>query len=403
MMRKWGSLFNSVILPLQARHLSSGFNAKFHGDNLNFNDYISSSLEMVRKVRGNLNSDISSKTIEGNAPFALEPHGNNTSGSEKKYSRGILLTHGLSDSPYFMRHLATFFQECGFRVLAILLPGHGTQPGDLLDVTWQEWDKAIAYGTDKLASEVDEVYLGGYSAGGALSILQSLRDNRVRGLYLFAPALQITQHAAYAKLHKLISWLLPRRKWVYIKPDNDLYKYESFAKNTAAQMYALTRTLQKKLHKQVLHIPIFAVTSEDDKTVYTEATIEFMSKQPHPLNRLLLYTTNLEKIHNNSSEARLEWLYSVVPEQKILSSAHTAILLSADDEHYGLDGEYANCVHYFPENMEKYAICSNTHSHCSLGELTEQNLQTGIVRRLMYNPNFASLKSSIKQFMKQIS
>jgi hypothetical protein len=168
-------------------------------------------------------------------------------------------------------------------------------------------------------------------------------------------------------------------------------------------MYALTRTLKKKLQNKVLHIPIFAVASEDDKTVYTEAIIEFMSKQPHPENSLLLYTTKLEKTLSNHPEAKLSWVYSVVPEQKILSSAHTAILLSGEDEHYGQNGEYANCVHYFPENMEKYAICSNTHASCSLGELTAQNLQTGIVRRLMYNPNFASLKNSIKQFIKQIS
>jgi esterase/lipase len=43
-----------------------------------------------------------------------------------------------------MRHLADFFRQNGFRVMAVLLPGHGTQPGDLLDVTWQEWARPSA-------------------------------------------------------------------------------------------------------------------------------------------------------------------------------------------------------------------------------------------------------------------
>lgn len=401
-MQKWRRLFSTEVLPLNARHNSSGLNSRFNGGQLSFSDYVATSLEMVRKIRKNDKPDTSNKVIAGNAPFELEPHGSAFSGKQKKYRRGILLTHGLSDSPYFMRYLARDFQENGFRVMAVLLPGHGTQPGDLLDVTWQEWEMAVAYGTDRLAAEVDEVYLGGYSAGGALSILQSLHDKRVLGLYLFAPALEIACRAAYANMHKIISWLLPRHKWVYIKPDKDLYKYESFAKNTAAQMYALTRALNLQLQKHPVLIPIFAVASEDDKTVCTKAIIKFMAQQANPSNRLVLYTTEEKKILQNTASEYIEWVYSVMPEQGVLSSAHTAILLPSSDEHYGTQGDYVNCVHYFPEHMDKYIACKKSHATSWLGELTEKNLQTGIVRRLMYNPNFGAMINSLRQFMNKL-
>ena len=88
------------------------------------------------------------KIVDGNAPFELKPPAGCPSGHGKPYRRGILLTHGLTDSPYSMRALGSFFQKNCFRVMAILLPGHGTQPGDLLDIHWQEWAKAEAYGTD---------------------------------------------------------------------------------------------------------------------------------------------------------------------------------------------------------------------------------------------------------------
>jgi len=90
---------------------------------------------------------------------------------------------------------------------------------------------------------------------------------------------------------------------------------------------------------------------------------------------------------------------SVVPEQKILSSAHTAILIPAEDEHYGIDGDYANCAHYYPENMDKYEACKLHAKEYCLGEVTEKNLQAGILRRLMYNPSFSALKASLQQFI----
>jgi len=387
---------------LEARHYSSGLNSRFNSSNLSFAEYIAQSRDMIRKVRAENTVINLNKTVEGNSPFALEPAGADIAGKEKKYRRGILLTHGLSDSPYFMRHIAAFFQARGFRVLSVLLPGHGTRPGDMLDIRWQEWVKCVEYGTNMLAAEVDEVYLGGYSAGGTLSIYQSLQDIRVRGLFLFAPALDITHRAAFANMHKLVSWLFSRVKWLDIKPDKDLYKYESFAINTAAQMYALTRALHAQLQSHELTIPIFAVASEDDKTVNTSVTIEFMLKQNNQADKMIVYTTDVKKLAQGYAANKIEWVNSVVSEQKILGSAHTAILVPPDDEHYGIDGEYINCIHYYPDEMEKYNACMMHPKECWQGEVTLANLNAGTLRRLMYNPNFAALKVSIAGFIDKL-
>lgn len=401
-MQKRGNIFSVDAPPLEVRHYASGLNSRFNGSQLSFAGYVAKNREMIRKIRSATHISNLNQAVDGNAPFALEPAGDDIAGKEKKYRRGILLTHGLSDSPYFMRHLAEFFQANGFRVLVVLLPGHGTQPGDMLDVTWQEWVKTVAYGTGKLAEEADEIYLGGYSAGGALSIYQSLQDKRVKGLLLFAPALDITHRAAFARWHKLLSWRLPRLKWLDIKPDNDLYKYESFANNTAAQMYALTQVLHARLQSHELSIPIFTVASEEDKTVSTAVTLEFMLKQVHPANKMIVYTTDAKRLAQDYTDSRVEWLSSVVSEQKILSSAHTAILVPSDDKHYGLDGEYTNCIHYYPDEMEKYNACMLHPKECWQGEVTQTNLNAGTLRRLMYNPHFSALKASLKIFIDRL-
>jgi len=383
--------------PLEKRHQPSGLNSSFNGDRLVFADYVARNRNMLRRAHAGA-ADLE-KIVDGNAPFELKPPPGFSPGQQKPYRRGVLLTHGLSDSPYSMLHLAAFFQQNGFRVMAVLLPGHGTQPGDLLDVAWQEWAKTVAYGAYKLAEEVDEVYLAGYSTGATLSVYHSLRDNRVRGLFLFSPALKITRRAAFANLHKLYSWLIPSARWVDIKPDLDIYKYESFTRNAAAQTYVLTRELGRKLQGHQLDIPVFIAASADDMTVKTSVIFEFTKHACPPSSRLVIYTTEPEKFPRDFPADKLELVNSVFPAQKILSSAHTAIVLPPEDRHYGVDGEYSNCVHYYPDDMEKYAACLNHPGQDFQGEITENNLKAGILRRLMYNPSFAALKVSMQRFI----
>ena len=384
---------------LEARHRSSGLNSRFNGGQLAFADYVALTREMLRKAHSALGTANLEKVVDGNAPFELKPPAGFPSGQNKTYRRGVLLAHGLTDSPYFMRYLAEFFQQSGFRVMVILLPGHGTQPGDLLDVNWRDWAKAVAYGVDRLAEEADEIFLGGYSAGAALSVCQSLHDKRVRGLFLFSPAFKVTPRAAYANLHMLYSWLIPSAKWVGIAPDKSLYKYESLPKNAAAQMHALTKTLNSLLRKHEVSIPVFVAASEDDMTANTPATLEFMAHAHHPSSKLVLYTTDTGKLPPGIPAEKLELVNSVMHEQNIISFAHTSIVIPGKDPHYGASGEYSNCVHYYPDDMEKYDACSNKPEEVLQGEITEANLKTGTVRRLMYNPNFTALKLSMKRFI----
>jgi esterase/lipase len=386
-MQSWESW---KVARLEARHQPSGVNTCFAGDGMPFADYVLQTQAMLRQVHAG-KADLE-KIVAGNSPFELHPAGAFAKGKGKPFRRGVLLTHGLSDSPYHMRYLASFFQRNGFSVKVLLLPGHGTQPGDLLDIRWQEWARAVRYGADALAAEVDELYLAGFSAGGALSVCHAAHDDRVRGLFLFSPALEITARAAWANLHKLYSWLVPRAAWVSVMPDIDLYKYESFCKNAAAQMYALTRVLPRA----EVTIPVFAVASADDATVNSGATLRFMQRARHPDSKLLWYATErFEREH-------VEWVNSVVAEKRILSSSHTGIVLPPEDPHYGAEGAYANCLHYFPHDMQGYAACLVQAQDVWHGEVLQQNLQHGLLRRLMYNPHYAQMEDSLKNFIERL-
>jgi esterase/lipase len=372
---------------LGLRHIPSGLNTRFMGEGLSFADYVRHMQAMLQQVHGRKNEQ--EKIVAGNSPFELLPTGDFQKGRTKPCKRGVLLTHGLIDSPYHMRHLAAFFQRNGFRVMAVLLPGHGTQPGDLLDVRWQEWARTVAYAADRLAGEVDELYLGGFSAGAALSVLQASKDERVRGLFLFSPAFEITSRAKWANLHKWYSWLMPKAAWVSAMQDRDLYKYESFCKNAAAQMYALTQAVPQR----EVNIPVFAVASADDATVNSAATLRFMRRARHACSTLVWYSTA------RIEQANVEWVNSAVPEKRILGSAHTAIVIPPEDPYYGENGDYANCLHYYPQDKKSFASCLNPSREVWLGEVLEQNLNKGLLRRLMYNPHYAAMESSMQKFI----
>jgi len=371
---------------LAQRHRASGMNLRFAGDGMPFADYVAQTRAMLQAARAGQTEAV----IDGNAPFELSPAGDFPRGRDKPYQRGILLTHGLSDSPYHLRHLAAFFQRNGFRVMAVLLPGHGTQPGDLLAVRWQEWAKTVAYGADCMAAEADELYLAGFSAGAALSVHHAAQDARVRGLFLFSPALEITARARWANLHKLYSGFAPAAAWVNVLPDADPYKYESFCKNAAAQMYALTQALPR----DGLNLPVFAAASADDATVHAQATLRFMQRLRHPLRKLLWYAAE------DPQQADVEWVNSYLPEQHILCGAHTAVVMPPDDAHYGARGDYANCLHYFAGDEQRHAACVTRPDWW--GEVLPQHLARGVLRRLTWNPHYAAMEAAMQAFIERL-
>ncbi|MBI3358873.1 MAG: alpha/beta hydrolase [Nitrospirae bacterium] len=357
-------------------------------------------MKQTRKMMLAARTDIIAKDderiVNENAPFELTPPSDCPKGVKKIYRRGILLTHGLKGTPYSMRALGQFFQENCFKVMAILLPGHATRPGDLLDVTWEDWIKAEAFGTDALADEVDELYLSGYSAGGTISIYQSLSDPRVKGIFLFSPAIRISSLAMAAILPKVISWAVPRAQWSEFMLDEDRYQYESFPFNAITQIHFLTKKLKTALANQAVDIPTFMAISEDDATVSTPASIAFFDSASNPANRMVFYTA--KGAFPPKKRSQIEIVQSVFPDQHIIGSAHTAIIVPPDDPHFGKEANPMACSRYFNIAPEKYARCRDKKEDF-LGEITDENLRKGVIRRLMYNPNFDTLKLSLKRFI----
>ena len=104
-----------------------------------------------------------------NRSYLLEPQGS---------PRGaVVLLHGLTDAPYSLRHIAKLYQQRGYVVVAIRMPGHGTVPAGLTDVEWEDWLAATHLAVREARRRVPAplpLQIVGFSNGGALALKYTL-------------------------------------------------------------------------------------------------------------------------------------------------------------------------------------------------------------------------------------
>jgi alpha-beta hydrolase superfamily lysophospholipase len=172
----------------------------------------------------------------------------------------VVLLHGLTDSPYSLRHIALRYAEHGFVAIGIRLPGHGTVPGGLTDVHWEDWAAATRLAVREARRRVPApapLHLVGFSNGGALAVKYSLdaiedpRLPRADRLVLLTPMIGITRFARFAGLAGLPAVLPPFAKaaWLSNLPEFNPFKYNSFPVNGARQSYRLTDALQAQIQR----------------------------------------------------------------------------------------------------------------------------------------------------------
>ncbi|MEL6821531.1 MAG: alpha/beta fold hydrolase [Calditrichota bacterium] len=83
---------------------------------------------------------------------------------------GLLFFHGFTGSPYEGSLFAEHFSKLGYGLSVPLLPGHGTQPEDLLSIPYEKWLEAAESAYHEMTSQYGKVIVCGQSMGGALAL-----------------------------------------------------------------------------------------------------------------------------------------------------------------------------------------------------------------------------------------
>lgn len=233
---------------------------------------------------------------------------------------GVLMIHGMSDSPYSLRAMAQTMHHSGAYVVGLRVPGHGTAPSGLLTVTWQDMAAAVQLAVRHLAvqSKGQPLYIVGYSNGGALAVnyeLETLEDDSlpsVDRLTLISPEIGLTKVAAFAVWQARLGRLLGLDKlaWNSLQPEYDPYKYGSFAVNAGDVAYRLTAEIQSKINILTASgkikdlSPILAFSSIVDATVSVPALLDgLFNRLPPGEHELVLFDINL----HSDIQSLLKW------------------------------------------------------------------------------------------------
>jgi alpha-beta hydrolase superfamily lysophospholipase len=222
---------------------------------------------------------------------------------------GVLLLHGMSDSPYSLRALGESLHEHGYYVVGLRLPGHGTAPSGLLDVRWEDMAGALRLAVAHLTRQVGPapIHIVGYSTGAPLALDFTLDAIEGRAspvpasLVLISPAIGISAAAAAAHWKRRAGALpgLGGLAWLNVEPEFDPYKYNSFTTNAGEQVHRLTRTVARRVENlarsngTVALPPILVFKSNADSTVSTDAVVTRLLDRLDPhRNELVLFDVN---------------------------------------------------------------------------------------------------------------
>jgi alpha-beta hydrolase superfamily lysophospholipase len=267
---------------------------------------------------------------------------------------GILLLHGMSDSPYSLRALGEHLHARGYRVVGLRLPGHGTAPSGLLRVRWQDMAAAVRLAARDLRTQLEPeqpLYMIGYSNGAALAMeyalarMQGEALPKVDRLVLLSPAIGVARVAALAVWQGRLSVLLdaPKVAWNDMGPEYDPYKYKSFAVNAGDQVYRLTQVIARRLDAlgesgTVKGVPrILAFQSVADATVSTPAVIDALFRRLAAEGHQLV----LFDINRYAEAAELFAPGALVVKENLLEGPplpfNVTVLANADNESFTLD------------------------------------------------------------------
>jgi alpha-beta hydrolase superfamily lysophospholipase len=278
-----------------------------------------------------------------NRSYTLEPDGSPVG--------AVVLLHGLTDSPYSLRHIARRYRDEGFVVVAIREPAHGTVPAALTDVEWEDWDAATRLAVREAVRRSGPgkpLHIVGFSNGGALAMKYALDvlDNkqlaRPDRLILISPMIGITSFARFVGIAALPA-LLPafaKAAWLGIIPEFNPFKYNSFPINGARQSYRLTAALQTHMARAERDglldrlPPIQTFQSVVDFTVSTRAIISRLYDQlPSNGSELVLFDINrgakLGLLLRSRSETVLERILAPPPRK-----FRTVIITNASADSY---------------------------------------------------------------------
>ena len=273
--------------------------------------------------------------VELNLPYLLNPHPEQCSRAPKM---AAMMIHGLYSSPAMMRDMAEHLANNCVQVRSILLPGHGTKPGDLTAVEASTILNQVSVRTHEFISATPDTarFLIAHSYGGLLSALLASRyQSDIHGMVLYSPAFFISKRAP-------LSARLGDHLFTYI-PNNDFGRLSPVAYLTQSVHSAkvLFEHLDMLSATKKIDTPTKLVISEHDEVTQADGVLSYARKKLSNLETTIL--TNDPNRAQKKYGSRFSYALSASPESKIVSMSHLGYFVKPDNPLYTGKGPMA-CI-----------------------------------------------------------
>jgi len=123
---------------------------------------------------------------------------------------GVFLIHGLGGTQYDLGSMHKRLKNAGLVTHSLTLPGHGTKPEDLADVTAEQWIDAVIAKYREVRDLHPRLHLMGMCMGSLLAAVVAQQEKHASGsLVLLAPPVYIDGWATpwYRVLRPLLYWV----------------------------------------------------------------------------------------------------------------------------------------------------------------------------------------------------
>lgn len=105
---------------------------------------------------------------------------------------GVFLIHGLGGTQFDLGSMHKRLKNAGFVTHSLTLPGHGTKPEDLLNVSAEDWLDAVREKYREAAAQHDVLHVMGMCMGALLAVETVKRERHAKGkLVALAPPIYI--------------------------------------------------------------------------------------------------------------------------------------------------------------------------------------------------------------------
>jgi carboxylesterase len=227
---------------------------------------------------------------------------------------GVVVLHGLGGTPHSVLPITAAVHGGGYTTVSPKLPGHGTQPADLIDRTWDDWLAFVLETCDELAARCGGgVVVIGQSMGASLALAAAAQRASIIGVGAINALVREPDPDATEHLEHLIS----RGRTMQPAGDPDLR--DPAAHDSSYAELALTSLIQlgvgtdaARAALPAITVPVFVASSDHDNVVDPASSDDLAAGVAGAVTRLRLansgHVAALDFDHERLCRELLTWL-----------------------------------------------------------------------------------------------